>query len=160
MRQKLLKKKSHMEWAWVFIIGFFILAIVNVYFGLLGLLCMTTPMFHAFKGKGKIHCSHYCPRGSIFGKFLPALSQDRKLPDFMRTQWFKNTLLGLMATMLTIALIHSHGNPQKIAFSLFRFMSVSFIVGLLMGIFYKPRAWCQICPMAHATGLIKTAKEK
>lgn len=160
MRQKLLKKKSHMEWAWVLMIGFFLLAIVNVYFGLLGLLCMTTPMFHALKGKGKIHCSHYCPRGSIFGKFLPSLSKDRKLPDFMRTVWFKNVLLGMMATMLTIALIHSHGDPHKIAFALFRFMSVSFIVGLLMGIFFKPRSWCQVCPMAHATGLIKTAKER
>lgn len=159
MRKKLLQKKSHMEWAWVLIIGFFVLGIVNIYFGLLGLLCMTTPMFHAFRGKGKIHCSHYCPRGSIFGKFLPNFSRDKKLPDFMRTKWFKNVLLGLMITMLTIAMIHAHGNPQKIAFALFRFMSVSFAVGVLMGIFFKPRSWCQVCPMAHATGIINAVKE-
>lgn len=160
MRKKLLKKKSHKEWAWTLIVSFFVLAIVNVYFGLLGLLCMTTPMFHALMGKGKIHCSHYCPRGSIFGKFLPEISMDRKLPDFMRTKWFKNLLLGLMLTMLTIAMIHAHGEPRKIAFALFRFMSASFIVGIIMGIFFKPRSWCQVCPMAHATGLIKNIKEK
>jgi hypothetical protein len=28
-----------------------------------------------------------------------------------------------------------------------------------MGVFFKPRSWCQVCPMGHATGLIADIKK-
>ena len=81
------------------------------------------------------------------------------LPKFMRTKNFKNALLMLMITMLTLSIIHSGGQIDKIAFALFRFMLASFVVGVLMGVFFKPRSWCQVCPMGHATGLITDIKK-
>ena len=54
---------------------------------------------------------------------------------------------------------HSGGQIDKIAFALFRFMFASFVVGVLMGVFFKPRSWCQVCPMGHATGLITDIKK-
>ncbi len=160
MAKHLLKLKSHMDWSWILIVGFFALSVLHFAFGLLGFACMITPMVHAFKGKGKIHCSHYCPRGSFFGKFLPSVSTGRKLPDFMRTKWFKNLLLGAMVSMLTLAMVHADGNLVKMGFALLRFMVASSVVGVLMGIFFKPRSWCQVCPMAHATTIITDFKEK
>ena len=38
-------------------------------------------------------------------------------------------------------------------------MFASFVVGVLMGVFFKPRSWCQVCPMGHATGLIADIKK-
>ena len=157
--QKKKKHKSHQGWSWIIIISFFILSIYNVYFGLLGFLCMTMPMYHALKGEGKAHCSFYCPRGSFLGKFLGRFSMQNTLPGFMRTKKFKNGMLVLMITMLSLSMIHSGGQIDKIAFALFRFMFASFIVGILMGVFFKPRSWCQICPMGHATGLITDIKK-
>ncbi len=159
MRAKLLKKKSHMEWSWVLMVIFFALGIYNVIFGILGFLCMITPMVYAMKGEGKIHCSHYCPRGSLLGKFLEKISANRPLPSAIRTKWFKNLLLGMMITMLTIALIHADGDINKIGFALLRFMTLSFAAGIAMGVFFKPRSWCQVCPMAHATGIIENVKK-
>lgn len=160
MRKKLLSLKSHQEWSWILIIGFFVLSIVNVYFGLLGIICMTMPLFHALKGHGKLHCSHYCPRGSFFGKFLDKISLNKALPKFMRRNWFKNILLALMLGMFTLAMIHSGGDIKKISFAIFRLMFSSFVVGFVMGIFSKPRSWCQVCPMGHGTQLVKNLKEK
>ena len=37
-------------------------------------------------------------------------------------------------------------------------LDMTFVVGIVMGIFYQPRSWCQVCPMGHATGLIAKAK--
>ncbi len=149
-----------MEWSWVLMVIFFILGVYNFIFGLLGFACMFTPMIHAMRGEGKIHCSHYCPRGSLLGKFLEKFSANRPLPGVIRKKWFKNALLGLMITMLTLALIHSHGDIHKIGFALLRFMTLSFAVGVAMGLFFKPRSWCQICPMATATQMIDTVKKR
>ena len=144
-------KKSHMNWSWILIVLFFVLSIVNVYFGLLGLICMTMPIYHALRKRGKVHCAKYCPRGSFLGKFLSKISLHNNLPKWMTTKLFKNSLLGVMLLMLSISMIHSRGSIPIIAFSLFRFMGVSFIVGILLGIFFKPRSWCSVCPMGNMT---------
>lgn len=142
------------EIRWIIIISFFALAIYNVWFGLLGFICMGLPIFQALRGKGKIHCKSHCPRGSFLGKIISKISVRNSLPKFMLTNKFRNGVLILMGIMLTISMIHSGGDLQKIAFGIFRLMGISFIVGIIMGIFYKPKSWCAICPMGHATNLI------
>lgn len=151
------KVKNHQNWSWILIVSFFVLSILDIRFGILGFVCMITPIYHSLRGRGKIHCSKYCPRGSFLGKFLSNFTFNNNLPKFMKTQWFKNILLAIMILMLTISIIHSGFVFEKIAFSLFRFMGVSFIVGIVFGIFFKPRSWCQICPMGHSTYLITKA---
>jgi hypothetical protein len=46
-------------------------------------------------------------------------------------------------------------NVERIAFAVFRMMMASLAIGVIMGIVFKPRSWCQICPMGHATSLLK-----
>lgn len=148
-------KKSHMTWAWMLIVSFFLLGILDIRFGILGLVCMGAPLFHALKGDGKIHCVKYCPRGSFLGKFLAKISLQTSLPPFMTTRKFKTGLLLLMVTMFTIAIVHSGGDFTNLARAFYRFMGMSFIVGLIMGIIFKPRSWCVVCPMGYSTQLIK-----
>lgn len=155
-----MKRKSHMEWSWMIMIVFLVLSVWDIRFGLGAVFCMTIPMIHALRGHGKVHCSHYCPRGSLFGKFLSRLSLRNTLPGFMRTQAFKNGLLSLMVVMLSISLYHHHESIYMIGMALFRFMAASLAVGLVIGVVYQPRSWCQICPMGHATGLIAEVQKK
>ncbi|MBS4539544.1 4Fe-4S binding protein [Clostridium sp. D2Q-11] len=155
-----MKRKSHMSWSWIIIVSFFLLSIIDFRFGIFGFVCMTAPIYHALRGRGKVHCSHYCPRGSFLGKFLQKISFNNNMPKWMRSKLAKNALLMLMITLLTVSLIHAEGNFNKIAFSLFRFMGVSFIVGIMMGVIFKPRSWCTVCPMGHATGLINKNMKK
>lgn len=149
-----MKRKSHQKWSWILMILFITLSIVNIKFGLLRLICMTVPMYHAIRGRGKIHCSHYCPRGSLLGNFLKHLHLNANMPQFMKGKAAKNILLGLMIIMFTISLIHAGPNINKIAFSIFRLMTASLLLGIIMGIIFKPRTWCRVCPMGHATALI------
>lgn len=151
-----MKKKSHMAWSWIIMIAFLVLSVLDLRFGLGAILCMTIPMIHALRGHGKVHCSHYCPRGSLFGKFLSRISFRNNLPEFMRRALFKHILLGTMVIMLSISLYHHHDSVVTIGMALFRFMVVSLAVGTLIGIIFQPRSWCQVCPMGHATGLITT----
>lgn len=159
MNMKNKKVKSHQGWSWIFLIGFLLLSVADFRFGILGLICMTMPMYHALKGRGKVHCSHYCPRGSLLGKFLKNISFNQTMPKWMNTKYFKNSLLFLMIAMFTISLIHSGGDFTKISFAIFRLMSASLALGIAMGVIFKPRSWCQVCPMGHATGIIKNYKD-
>lgn len=154
------KAKSHMKWSWIFMVLFIVLSVVDIRFGLLGFICMTVPMYHALRGRGKIHCSHYCPRGSLLGNFLKYISLDYNLPKSLRGKNAKNILLILMITMFSISLTHAGLNVKKIGFAVFRLMTASLALGIIMGIIFKPRAWCQVCPMGHATGLIKQSMDK
>ncbi|MBN2222921.1 MAG: 4Fe-4S ferredoxin [Vallitaleaceae bacterium] len=149
-----MKNKSIQSWSWIIIVSFFILGIVDFRFGLLGFVCMGAPIFHALRGEGKIHCSKYCPRGSFLGQIIRLISFNRPLPKAMRSKTVKNILFIIMISLLSFSLSHAGLNPVRIGFVLFRFMLISFLVGILMGIFFKPRSWCQVCPMGHASGLI------
>lgn len=148
------KHKSHMQWAWILMVLFLVLGILDSRFGILGFLCMLAPMTHALLGRGKAHCRAYCPRGSLLGKWLPYLSLQRDLLHFMTQKWFKLTLLALMVGVFGLSLYHAGGEFHKIAFRVFRFMAMSLGVGIVLGIVFKPRSWCVVCPMGTATGII------
>lgn len=148
------KRKNQQHWTWIIIISFFILGFLDSRFGILGLVCMGTPIYHALRGEGKVHCSKYCPRGSFLGKFLDKLSMQNQLPAYMRTKKAKNILLIIMITVFSFSMYHTGFVFDKMAFAILRFMLMSFIIGILMGIFFKPRSWCVVCPMGHGAGLI------
>lgn len=148
------------DYKWIIIVGFFILSIVNIWFGLLGLLCMAAPLYHALRGRGRHHCKHHCPRGSFMSNIIRRVSLGNSLSRFMRTRRFRHILLAVMVMMLTAGLLHSGGDPRRIAFTLFRFMGVSFMVGSLLGIFFKGKSWCAVCPMGHAAVLITDLKRR
>ncbi|MGX8796920.1 4Fe-4S ferredoxin [Fusibacter sp. JL298sf-3] len=155
-----MSKKSHMSWSWVIIVSFFVLGVIDMRFGILGMFCMGAPIYHAVRGRGKIHCVKYCPRGSFLGKFLDKISIGAPMPKWMTTKRFKNLLLVLMLSVFSLAVYHSGGDFRKLAGAFFRFMGMSFIVGILIGIVFKPRSWCTVCPMGHATHLIKQIQVK
>lgn len=154
------RNKNHKSWSWIIIISFFALSIVNVWFGLFGFVCMSAPIFHAVRGGGKKHCAKFCPRGSFFQKILAHVSLDRKIPLFMTKKGFRHVLLGLMAVMLIFAMSHTGGDPVRIAFVMFRFMFSSFIVGTILGVLFKARTWCVVCPMGHAAHMIDKLQKK
>ena len=147
--------KSHMSWSWVLMVSFFILSIINIKFALFGFVCMLAPLYQALRGKGKVHCSHYCPRGSFLWKFLKPISMDNTLPAWMRGNKFKNSLMVLMFAVFGVSIYLAGGDVNKIAFAVLRLIFVSSVFAILIGIFFKPRAWCQVCPMGHITGKIK-----
>ncbi|ERP31946.1 4Fe-4S ferredoxin [Chitinivibrio alkaliphilus ACht1] len=144
----------------MFIIAFFVLSIYNPIFGILGIICMATPLYFSLRGYGKIHCSHYCPRGSFLGTFLNVFSFKKSLPPFFRKQYTRHVIFGAMMGSFIFSLSQSGGDVRIISFILLRMMTASFIMAIFLGIFFKPRAWCQVCPMGHATGLIETMQKK
>jgi hypothetical protein len=156
-------RKSHLSWSWILMITFIVLSIVDIRFGLLGFVCIGTPLYHALRGRGKIHCSKYCPRGSLLGKFLQEISLENNLPKAFKTRKVKNSLLVIMLVMFGISIYHGLHAPnviKAISFGVFRLMMSSLALGIIMGVIFRPRSWCQVCPMGHGTALIKEIQDK
>lgn len=158
--EKLSKKApiSIVKWSWIIIIVFFVLSFIDVRFAIGGLLCMISPIGFALAGKGKRHCSHYCPRGSLFGKFLPIVSMKNSLPKFMTKKWFKHGLLIFMIGAFGFYLVRFGWGFENIGNAIFSIMLRSFLVGIVFGIVFMPRSWCKICPMGHAAGMIRNIR--
>ena len=158
---KLKKKapKSIVKWSWILLVTFFALSFWDIRFALLGFLCMAAPIGFAIAGKGKVHCSHYCPRGSFLGKFLPFVSLNKTLPGFMSTKWFKNALLVFMFSAFGTCLFRMGLGYENVGRAVFNMMLRSFLVAAVIGIIFMPRSWCKICPMGHAAGIIRNAKK-
>ncbi|WDV44652.1 4Fe-4S binding protein [Clostridiaceae bacterium M8S5] len=151
------KRKSYMNISWIFLVSFFILSLLDIRFGMLGFICMIVPLYHATRKRGRIHCSHYCPRGSFLGRFLKNISLNNDMPKWMKSKTTKHIILILMITMFSISMITTKGELLKIAFNMFRFIAVSSLISVMLGIIYKPRSWCVICPMGHSAKLIDKA---
>jgi hypothetical protein len=147
--------KSIIKWSWVLILAFFALSFFDVRFALAGFLCMAAPIGFAAIGRGKVHCSHYCPRGSFFGKFLPFISMNKTLPAFMNTRWFKHGLLFFMFSAFGMCLYRMGWGYENVGRAVLSMMLRSFLVGAVIGTVFMPRSWCKICPMGHATGLLR-----
>jgi len=155
-RSSLLKIKSIQSWSWVFLVSYFILAQFNGYFGILGFFCIFMPFYFVIKYRSKVHCSHFCPRGSFLGKFLTKISLNNNLPSWMRTPFFKNLLLTMMILSFSFSLYNARGSYIELFSALTKMMFNSLFLGVVLGIFYKPRAWCQICPMSTGSDKFKT----
>ncbi|MDC7224395.1 MAG: hypothetical protein PQJ60_11695 [Spirochaetales bacterium] len=149
-----MKKKSHLSWTWVLFLLYLGLSLIDMRLGLLGFLCMFSPLLFAFFGKKKKHCNSYCPRASFLKNFMGRVSLKHTLPKPLRTNTFRWILLSVMMGMFVFSLIRTGGDPKKIAFVMFRMIAVSSVLSLLMGFFYKERSWCTVCPMGFSAKLI------
>ncbi len=152
--------KSQLHWTWILIIAFFALSFYSFYFGIAAVVCMMMPLYFSIRGMGKVNCSHYCPRGSFLGKFLPKFSFNLTLPAFFRNDKFKHGFFFFMIVVMVVSLISSGGNPEKIGFMFFRMVMITTIAGVIMGVVFTPRSWCQVCPMGHASGQYPILKKK
>ncbi len=149
-----MKKRNILSWSWILFVLFMGLSLVDIRFGLLGFICMMSPVLFALAGKKKKHCSSLCPRASLLKNLLGRVSLKNTLPRPLRSDKFRWALFAFMMGMFAFSLSRSGGELDKIAFAMFRMIAVSSVISVLMGFFYKERSWCTVCPMGFSAKLI------
>ena len=134
---------------WIIILSFFALSIVNTWFGLLGFLCMAGPFYHALKRKRRT-LSLQAP---LSQRFLLQQYTEPCLPGVTLCPglWLQRTsatpFWHLWLLCLSSAWAIQEEIPEKLPLWMFRFMGVSFIFGILLGFFFKPKSF--LCCMPH-----------
>jgi polyferredoxin len=114
--------------------------------GFLLLLCMVGAVGIAIYN-GRAWCDWMCPRGSFYDLFLEKLSRKIPFPGLFKKNWFRTVVLSLLMTALSMQIYYAWGSSYGIGQAFVTVLTVTTTVGIVLGAFYKPRAWCQICPM-------------
>lgn len=151
--------KKFFDISWIFIILFFILGVVDYRFGILALVCMMTPIIFAIKGEGRKGCNQFCPRGSLLSKLSP-ISLRGTAPKWFFSRGMKIGVFVAIMGLFIKGLYVSWGDLTAIGKLFFRMVGVSTIVSIILGIIYRERTWCGVCPMGNlATEIDKKIKK-
>ncbi len=142
--------------------GIFIPIIILGWFypliGLSILACMLAGILIAIK-KGRKWCDWYCPRGSFLDEFITRISPQKTLPKFFYNYKFRLFFITLLFSFLTFNIIRAYPNPQAIAFAFVKTLTITTILSLILGLFFRARAWCFICPVGTFSALIGKNKK-
>ncbi len=109
--------------------------------------------------KGRAWCDWMCPRGSFYDLYLDRLSGKLNIPAIFKTNAFRAfILIGLMSG-LGIQLYMVWGDYNGMGLAFMTVLTITTIVGIILGVIWKPRAWCQICPMGTLGTWISKGKQ-
>ncbi|MCC3862773.1 4Fe-4S binding protein [Terrisporobacter petrolearius] len=104
------KKKTFKDYMWIISVTYLTLGFFNILFGWLGVLCFLIPLIISLSGHGKTYCNTYCGRGQmldLMGNKLK-LSQNRDIPKFLRSKWFRYGFLTFFMTMFVVMLFNTY----------------------------------------------------
>jgi len=104
--------------------------------------------------RGRYYCGWFCAMGAFFERVLSLVSRKKNMLPLFKKSWFKWLVFVLMMGLLTSRLILAEGDPRKIGAAFVMMWTISTGMAIGLGLVWKPRSWCSICPMAHFQGLI------
>ncbi|MGN0454728.1 MAG: 4Fe-4S binding protein [Ruminococcus sp.] len=152
---------SIQDWSWIITIVWMVIANIWKPFGLFGFVCMFTPIIIALTGRGKMHCARVCPRGSLLGFAGRFLSRRREAPKLFYKKWFRPAVWGvMMGSFLIVLIITIPKGVYVLGNAILIFMETATAIALVIGVLFKPRTWCTICPMGFSTGNIRKLRER
>ena len=97
--------------------------------------------------KPRSFCSSACPRGTALGFALSQVSLRRPMPPFMRTDRVRRVLCAFMMICVIGSAFRLRSDMGGLGAFFWGLCIVSLSAGVLLGIIFKPRAWCAVCPM-------------
>lgn len=134
------------KWAWLFLIAFCTIGLVNPVIGIAALVCMLAPSIVAVF-RGRMWCGNFCPRGSFNDNILSKISIKKEIPKFIKSRLFRNLFLIILMSAFIIQLTLAWGNMVKIGEVFVRMILITTVITIILGIIYNQRTWCVFCPM-------------
>ena len=101
-------------------------------------------------------CSSLCPNGRFFSSGLSKVSRRHRLPASLYSPEIRRMLCGFMLFCVINLLVRSGGSIAQVGRVFWAIYLLSVGLGTLMGLFFKPRAWCSLCPMGTLQDTIAT----
>lgn len=111
-----------------------------------------------FGAKPRVFCSRLCPRGKALGFALKPLSRGRPLPLRLRSPRLRRGICGLMLFCVAGNLVRGSLSATTAGNVFWLLCLVSLGAGILLGILYKPRAWCALCPLGTLQDTVREVR--
>lgn len=101
--------------------------------------------FNAFGRRS--FCAGVCPNGRALSASFTRLSRGKPLPRVLRSPMARNALCAFMLFCVINLLSRTGGEWALVGRVFWLMYTVSVGLGAAMALFWKPRAWCAVCPM-------------
>jgi ferredoxin-type protein NapH len=141
------------KYSFILLIAFVTLSLLDLRFALLAIICMLAPAVVAIF-KGRYWCGNLCPRGNFYDNIISKISNNKKVPKFLKSPGFRAFMFLFMMTMFTLGIKKNWGNPYGIGMVFYRIIVITTIVGVILSLFYNSRTWCNFCPMGTLASVI------
>lgn len=108
--------------------------------------------------RGRYLCGNLCPRGSFFDRVLSKICRGKQIPRFLRNMYLRWFVLIVMMGFMIFRIMQ---NPSDVNHwgRVFWFMCfVTSIIGIVLGVFFHPRAWCAFCPSGTMQNVLGRGK--
>lgn len=129
---------------WVSFLGYIALAVA--------LVILLSPLFQR-----KNSCKSICPRRSFLNTIVTPYSFQKKIPRFLVKTTTRKIVLGVFMGILISRLIITGGQVGVVFVGM---CTISTVVSVLLGIFYKPRSWCTVCPVGEGKNLVRKTRQR
>lgn len=138
-----------------------IVIIGGIFWPYLGFLVMAMMVFFLILSafRGRYWCGWLCPRGSFLERVFAPLSPKRKIPPVFRNRTFRWSLFAVLMGFMIFRLITSGGALAKIGFVFVTMCIITTVIAIILGLIFKPRTWCAVCPMGTLQGVIGRKKK-
>ena len=104
--------------------------------------------------KGRHYCGWVCAMGAFHDRVLARFSRNRSLPQGAKAPWVRWLVFSLMMGLMLSRLIMSGGDPVAVAGVFVMMWTLSTFLAVALGLFFRARSWCTICPMAQVQGYL------
>lgn len=113
--------------------------------------------------KPRAFCSSVCPRGRSLGVVLGPISRRKTLPRFLSSRAFRRFLCGTSMFLIFMSAFQvpvGVGAAAWVGMVFWLLCLITLSLGLVLGIIFKPRAWCAVCPLGTLQDTIREARSR
>lgn len=141
------------RYSYIVLFAFLILSLFDLRFALAAIICMLGPIVVSIF-KGRFWCGNICPRGSFYDNVLSKISKKKKVPKFLKSNFFRVLVIIVMMSIFAVGISKNWGNLYGIGLVFYRMIVITTIIGIVLSFFYNHRAWCNFCPMGSIAAFI------
>ncbi len=108
--------------------------------------------------RGRYVCGNLCPRGAFFDRVIAPISRMGRTPLFLRQRAFRWPLLIILMGFMLYRILQNPADWRHWGRVFWGMCLVTTAVGVILGFFLRPRAWCFFCPggtMQNIVGLLR-----
>ncbi len=135
---------------------FFLVVLVGQFYPQMGFLAIGMMIYMLAQSftKGRHYCGWICSMGAFHDLVLSHYSLNNKIPHVLKTSWFRWLIFVLMMGLMVSRFLMSGGDPVAIAGVFVMMWTLSTFLAVGLGFLFRPRTWCNICPMALVQGFL------
>lgn len=110
--------------------------------------------------RGRYVCGNICPRGSFYDTVFRALGGTRPVPALLTGMRFRWAALAVLMSMMTLQIAQNPSDPMHWGRVFWLVCLVTTLLGVGLGMIYRPRTWCSFCPVGTLANAIGGEKDR